>query len=424
VSDVDVNRRVQEAGDPAAPVPLRRNVPFQLLWTGAAFSILGLEIAALVLPLVVLFVTGSPGAAGAVAAVEMIAGLVLGLPAGELVDRFDRRRVLVAVELVRAAGAASLAVALAVGSLTLPHLLVVAVLLGSMRPFSATARMLMIRTLVPSSQLTAALTREEARVSGASLVGPPLGGVLYALAAVVPLVATAVSSLIASVCMALVRVPPTPADDKAPAEAGTTVLRRIGTGLTVLWRSSVLRRTTLFTAAMNAASAPLVLIAVVHLTEQGTPAGMIGVATAGLAVGGLTGTLLIKHLNRLAPGTLMLGQAGSLALLLCLLSLPWGPWGAAVALFLTMLGVPTMRVLVDIVLFRQVPDAQRGRVASAAMTLWGAGSALSTLAAGLLLDVAPVRVVLLCLAGVIAAVFAAGLLNPRFRRTAWPAETA
>jgi MFS family permease len=422
MSDVDVT---PAPASPAPPVPLRKNTPFQLLWTGAAFSILGLEIAALVFPLVVLMVTGSPGAAGAVAAAEMIAGLVLGLPAGELVDRFDRRRVLVAVEVVRACGVASVALAMAADALTLPHLLVVAVLLGSMRPFSATARMLLIRALVPTEQLTAALTREEARVSGASLVGPPLGGALFGLAALVPLVVTAASSLVASVCMALVRPPRQAGADAAPpAEAGSTVLRRIGAGLTVLWRTPVLRRTTLFTAAMNAASAPLVLVAVVHMTDQGTPSGLIGVATAGLAVGGLTGTLLIKPLNRLAPGTLMLGQAGSMALLLCLLAMPWGPWGAGVALFLTMVGVPTMRVLVDIVLFRQVPDAQRGRVASAAMTMWGAGSALTTLVTGLLLDVAPVRVVLLCLAVAIAAVFVAGLANPVFRRTAWPAETA
>lgn len=421
MSDVDVT---PAPPSPAPPVPLRKNTPFQLLWTGAAFSILGLEIAALVFPLVVLMVTGSPGAAGMVAAAEMIAGLLLGLPAGELVDRFDRRRVLVAVELVRACGVASVALAMAADALTLPHLLVVAVLLGSMRPFSATARMLLIRALVPAEQLTAALTREEARVSGASLVGPPLGGALFGLAALVPLVATAASSLVASVCMALVRPPRrTSADAAPPTEDGSTVLRRIGTGLMVLWRTPVLRRTTLFTAAMNAASAPLVLIAIVHMTDQGTPSSLIGVATAGLAVGGLTGTLLIKHLNRLAPGTLMLGQAGSMALLLCLLAMPWGPWGAGVALFLTMLGVPTMRVLVDLVLFRQVPDVQRGRVASAAMTMWGAGSALTTLVTGLLLDVAPVRVVLLCLAVAIAAAFVAGLANPVFRRTAWPAET-
>jgi MFS family permease len=92
-------------------------------------------------------------------------------------------------------------------------------------------------------------------------------------------------------------------------------------------------------------------------------------------------------------------------------------------LFLSMLGVPTMRVLVDIVLFRQVPDAQRGRVASAAMTLWGASSALGTLVVGLLLDLAPVWVVLVGLAGALAVVFAVGLLSPVFRRTAWPAET-
>src|SRR5882757_7561900 len=92
-----------------------------------------------------------------------LATLLAGLPAGQVVDRFDRRRILVLAEAVRMLAAASVAMALAQHRLTLVHLLVVAAVLGASLPFGGTARLLLVRAVVPSEQLTAALTQEQVR---------------------------------------------------------------------------------------------------------------------------------------------------------------------------------------------------------------------------------------------------------------------
>jgi hypothetical protein len=126
----------------------------------------------------------------------------------------------------------------------------------------------------------------------------------------------------------------------------------------------------------------------------------------------------------LRPGVLMLGQSAIVAVLISLLGLPLGPWWAAAVLFVLMLGVPTMRVLVDLVMFRQVADEQRGRVMTAAFTLWGLGSSAGTFLIGVLLEISPVRNALLAVGAAVAAVFLAGLLNRDFRGTAWPAQNA
>src|SRR5690348_35840 len=95
----------------ATEITLRRNWRFQALWTGSAFAMLGVEIADLAYPLVILALTGSAAMAGAFGAIQLTASLLAGLPAGALVDRRDRRRVLVAAESIRALVAASVAVA-------------------------------------------------------------------------------------------------------------------------------------------------------------------------------------------------------------------------------------------------------------------------------------------------------------------------
>lgn len=399
--------------------PLRHNRRFQLLWSGSAFSVLGLEITDLVFPLVVLAISGSPATAGVAGSAQMATALLLGLPAGELTDRFDRRRLLLTVECVRALAVGSLVPALAFRP-SLAHLLIVAVVLGAMRPLAATARMLLIRELVAPVQLTAALTQEEVRTNGAALAGPPLGGVLYTAGPSIPFLTTTGTLVVSAVCILLVGRDGT-APNGRPARDGSSALRRMMAGLAVIRDDPALRRTALFTAVMNTATAPLSLITVVHLERQGVAAGLIGLATAGLAAGGLAGAALVRPLHRLPPGVLMLGQAVTVAALICLLGLPLGAWGAAAVLFLLMLAVPAMRVLVDVVLFRQVTDENRGRVVSASMTLWGLGSAAGTLVAGLLLDATSTAVTVAVIAAGLVLVAAAGLSSRSFRRAAWPA---
>src|SRR6266852_5488423 len=81
---------------------------------------------------------------------------------------------------------------------------------------------------------------------------------------------------------------------------------------------------------------------------------------AGEAAGGLAGTALVRHLGRLRPGVLLLAVCLPLIPLLALLALPYGPWWVAGLLFAAMLGVPSVRVLLDVLIFRQTPAAERG----------------------------------------------------------------
>ncbi|GGJ92483.1 MFS transporter [Pilimelia anulata] len=414
-------------GQPVAPPapgaaepdpPLRRNRNFQLLWGGSAFAFLGKEITDLAYPLVILGLTGSPAWAGAFGGVQLFVALLVGLPAGALADAHDRRRLLVIMETVRVLAATSVLVAVLRDAVTLPHLLAVAVLIGAVAPLGGSARMLLVRAVVPPRQLTAALTREEVRSHAVGLGGPPLGGLLYATALALPFLATAVAFAVSLVCALFVR-PPAPA--ARPEPEGGPLLGRALAGLRLLWASPVLRHGTLFAAALNMVTAPLLLVVIVLLRREGASATMIGLTSVGLALGGLAGTVLVKPLHRaLRPGALMLWLGGTAVVLIAALALPWGAWWLATALFLLGLGGPSMRVLVDILIFRQVPDGQRGRAVTAFMTVLGAGASVGVLGSGLLLEHLPAAYAIPVLAGVLALAVARAFTDPRIRATQWP----
>src|SRR5579859_2223694 len=79
----------QERPSVTPPRPLRRNVPFQLLWIGTSAATLGVSVADIAYPLAILAATGSPALAGLFAAIQALGMLLAGLPAGVLADRYD-----------------------------------------------------------------------------------------------------------------------------------------------------------------------------------------------------------------------------------------------------------------------------------------------------------------------------------------------
>ena len=87
---------------------LWRNREFNLLWTSQTLVDFGDGIATLALALLMLVETGSPIYAGLLGTLTHVARLTLGLPAGVLVDRLDRRRVMIGCDVVRLAVFATL----------------------------------------------------------------------------------------------------------------------------------------------------------------------------------------------------------------------------------------------------------------------------------------------------------------------------
>ncbi|HZC78910.1 MAG TPA: MFS transporter, partial [Ktedonobacterales bacterium] len=112
------------------PRSLWRNRDYLLLWGGQALSDIGGAVSELAYPLLVLAVTHSPAQAGFVAALRALPSTLFSLLAGVLVDRWDRRWVMLVCDIGRALSLASIPVAYALGHLTIWQLYITAFLEG------------------------------------------------------------------------------------------------------------------------------------------------------------------------------------------------------------------------------------------------------------------------------------------------------
>lgn len=410
------------------PRPLRRNLRFQTLWIGMATSTFGVAVANIAYPLMILAITGSPAKAGLFGSVQALSMLAAGLPTGSLADRYDSQKIVIIIEACRVTVTVAVVMALVTGWLSLPVLLVAAVLLGIGQAVKSATGTLLVRQVVPPEQLTRALTQDEVRMNGAAIAGPAVGGSLYAihvLAHAVPFLVTAALFLISLLTAVLMKVMSgkEPERSHQPGPAGTARSAASGgmlAGVRMLWAHPVLRTATLLIMGVNTIGAGLDLIIIVILRHQAVPADLIGLALGLGAAGGLAGAPLIRPLHRLRPGVLLLLVCLLDVVVLALLALPFGPWWVAALLFTVMLGLPAIRVLIDILVIRQAPPEQRGRTIAALMTLFGLGTPVGLAGAGLLLQHLPGWSATLVVAALEAVVVVYCSTKRELWRATWP----
>src|SRR5689334_21886987 len=159
--------------------PLRKNRDYMLLWGGQVVSTLGSMTSQVIYPLLILALTDSPTAAGIAGALRFVPYLVFSLPVGALIDRWDRKRVMLISDLGRAIAVGSIPVAMALDALTLAQVYVVCFIEGSLFALFNIAEVAALPRVVPRAQLPEATAYNEAGFGVAGIVGPPLGTTLY-----------------------------------------------------------------------------------------------------------------------------------------------------------------------------------------------------------------------------------------------------
>lgn len=170
-----------------------KTVDFRLLTGGQLLSQLGNQAQSLALPLIVLALTGSTAQAGLLLGVSTSTYLIAGLFAGALVDRWNRKRLMIWCELGRAALAASIPVALLLDALTMTQLYLVAVLTGGLAVLLQAANSAALPHVVRPAQLSQALAAYRAAGSAVSIAGAALAGAAYGVGRAVPFVLNAAS---------------------------------------------------------------------------------------------------------------------------------------------------------------------------------------------------------------------------------------
>jgi MFS family permease len=289
---------------------LLRRRDFGLLWTGGLISETGDWFLLVGLPVWVLQVTGSSLVTATVFLVGLLPGLVVGPLAGVLVDRWDRRRTLVAVSLAQAAFLLPLLAVDGRHRLWVVYLVMAAE--AALAQLNDPARNALVPTLVARDDLVGANALIGLNANLARLAGSPLGGLLVELAGLPGLViGDAVSFLVGAALLGLVRRPPRaePAEPRevstAPAPPG--VVGEWVDGLRVTLGDRGLRWGLVVNGLAAVAQGIFTVLFVLLVTrELGGDGADVGLLRGVQAIGGLLGGLVVVGLaRRLEPGRLL-----------------------------------------------------------------------------------------------------------------------
>ena len=403
----------------AAPrgVPLSRNRNFHLLWLAQTGSELTNQVFTLVYPLLALWTLGSPALAGLVGTALVGAQLVAGLPAGVFADRWNRKAILVACAALRTLAYLSVALALHWDGLTLPHLLVAAVVEGAALAATFPAEEAALPQVVGQDQLATALALNNARVSAGQVLGNTLGGVLIGLSRTLPFVLNAALGLLSTIALLFVRIPRSrPGPDSGPAEPAA-FWRNMAAGVRWVVAQPVIRLTSSCAVVLNLVLSAVLLIVIIRAEQQGTSAWMIGVMVSMLGVGGILGALASAPLHRvLTPYVSITGVVWVSTLLLPVLALVTSPVASGALLAVAAFVSPLANTTISTYQLLLTPDAMRGRLSGAMGMLDGIAGALGPAMAGILTQLYGARGALFVCAAlsVVPALIAA--LSPTLRR--------
>jgi predicted MFS family arabinose efflux permease len=283
------------AAQPVAHPSLWRNRDYMLLWSGQFVSILGGGISAITYPLLVLRLTHSPAQAGILEAVASLPFLLFSLPAGALVDRWNRKRLMILCDALNAVLMAGIGVAYALGRLTIAQLYISALIGGICFLFFNLSETSSLPRVVPREQLPSASAQNEASGSAANLIAPPLGGFLYqTIGAAVPFIADAISYAASVISLSFIRT---------EFQGERTVQHRklrteIAEGVRWLWSHPLIRYMAFLVGGCNFGNEATGLLLIVLAQRQGASPALIGVMFAIAGVGGLFGAMVAPRFQR------------------------------------------------------------------------------------------------------------------------------
>lgn len=261
---------------------------FGWLWAAYAVSTLGTFLAFDAFPLIAILVLHSgPAAVSLMAAAGLAMGAALGVPLGPWVEFRRKRRVMMAMDLVRFGALVSVPVAYALDALTFVQLLAVAVVCGAADIAFRAASGAFLRGLVPPDQLLRANGRFESTLWTATALGPPLGGAAIGIfGTMVTVVVNAVSFLLSALGLRAVG-----GDEPAPAPRPALCRGDVLAGWRTILGSPSLRPLFLNTVLVNGlimATAPL--LAVLMLRDLDFAPWQYGLAFSVPCLGGLLGS--------------------------------------------------------------------------------------------------------------------------------------
>lgn len=372
----------RESGDDSAP--LWRNRDYALLWVGQLSSETGSAVSQLALPLLVLALTRSSAQAGFIGAATSLPYVLLSLPAGAIVDRWDRKRVMIFADAGRALALGSIPATALLWHVTIWQIYLVALISGTLFVFFDLAQVASLPRIVSREQLRSATAQYNVIYSVSGLIGPPLAGALFATSRSLPFLADAISYGASVIGLAWIKT----GFQRPRPQARRSLVGEIQEGLAWFSKQPLVR----FMAAVAAGTTLIfagigLVVIVVAKQELHTPPLTIGLIFSAAAIGSGISSALAPRVQ----GKLGLGQVLIVAMWLqAALVLSFSLAHSALALGVSLAGMWFVYPIYTLTQLNYrlslVPDELQGRVNSVFRLIGLAGQPVGYGVSGVLLQ--------------------------------------
>ena len=339
---------------------------FVYLWLGQVTHTSALWIDMVARPLLVLTITGSPVHLGLVIGVRSAASIGLGLVAGVVADRFDRRTVLLATKSVVFTLSGLFAALLLLDLIQLWHIYVFTLVRGATQAFDQPARRAMIPSIVPSSLVINAMALSSGSMQATRILGAGGAGLIIAVGGL-DAAFTAIVVVYSAALYFTWRLR-TPEHPHRAYSGIRSLVSDLAEGFRFAWSSPTIRGIVLIAAGYFTFAVvfiyvfgPLIAKQVLDIGDSG-----FGYMMSAMGVGGVLGTLVLAAVNPTrARGYLVIGALVAIGVML--IGVSAATYAGSVALTFAMVGVlglgqSWLHPLVNSAVLQEAPEDMRGRM--------------------------------------------------------------
>jgi len=389
---------------------------YRLYWAGQSISLTGTWMQNTAQGWLVTSLTSSPVALGTAVMLQFLPIGLLSLPAGVLVDRLPKKRLLMALQAVAMAQATAIGVLVATDAVRLWHVYLLAFVLGTVNAFSNPTRQALIPELVPSEKVPNAVALYSAVFNLARVLGPAVAGLAIAtigLESAFLLNAASFVPVLAGLLLIRDREMHSP-----PRRASAPMVAELWEGVVYAFRTPAVFQVVILMAFIGTfgynyrTMLPLLARQILHVGSQ-----EFGLMDTAVGLGAIAAALVVAYRQRASEGQMLLGAAAFSAML-ALLGL--SQWYGVSLLILAGMGLAgiTFTTSANARLQLLSPPEMRGRIMSLYTLLFAGTTPIGSMTLGLVADTVGVQGAVLSFAALCALGVALALLYRLGRRAA------
>lgn len=372
-------------------ISLFKNKNFLLLWGSSTISSFGMQMYSIAIPLLIYDLSRSALAMSMMRAIEFFPNIFLGMLAGALVDRLNRKTMMVWTSFIQVISMCGIVTLLLTNHIELWHLYILGFILSSAGYTFGNANHSVLPQIVSKDQLTSANAKLSFIDTLIRMIGPGIAGVLIAVFSYTStLTIYLICLLVMYIFMHFLNVPPTAKRE----DTSHSIWKDMKEGIVELFNNKILLTPTITVLFSNFASSLVIGVLIFFATDQlGANSKQVGFMFTISAIGGLVGASLISRIRkRFGRGVIYTYSLVFDIISMCLLLFAQTWWTIGISLAIRTFSTTLSNIVYFTIRQEFTPNHLLGRVAGTSSMLMKLTLPLGLFIAGLWAEWFPIRI--------------------------------